>query len=391
MNGIRSKLLRRSSSLTLQVTTNLSLNKVFYRLLCTSMIVILCFYLSIEYIPRLIRIKDNLSKSQSNFLLPLFSSNRDQNSFIRKTLNTVNNKKFVLKNNSNSIEILETCPLIPPELIGPFLVNIENESFKKIEKILPEIEIGGRFRPKECIARHKVAIIIPYRDREEHLKILLRNIHPMLERQQLDYGIYVVEQFGNSSFNRAKLMNIGFLESRKQYDYQCFIFHDVDLIPEDDRNLYTCSEQPRHMSVAIDKFGYKLFYEALFGGACALTEEQFLKVNGFSNVYFGWGGEDDDMYNRVINNGYNISRYSENIARYKMLRHKADVPNPDRFEKLYYAKRRYKYDGVNRTHYELKDLVLKKLFTWILVDVEEHSSTKSVVTDGVNSQTLGVS
>ena len=52
-------------------------------------------------------------------------------------------------------------------------------------------------------------------------------------------------------------MNIGFLEALKQYDYECFIFHDVDLIPEDDRNLYTCPEQPRHMSVAIDKFSYR--------------------------------------------------------------------------------------------------------------------------------------
>lgn len=55
-------------------------------------------------------------------------------------------------------------------------------------------------------------------------------------------------------------MNVGFLEASKQYPYDCFIFHDVDLIPEDDRNLYTCPEQPRHMSVAIDKFRYRYFF-----------------------------------------------------------------------------------------------------------------------------------
>ncbi len=307
------------------------------------------------------RIKDNLITNQSNLLL-----------------NNVKNYTFVLKNNSNSIENndknirrekLEICPTIPPKLIGAIFVNNENDSFENIQKLLPEIEIGGRFRPKECIARHKVAIIIPYRDRENNLKVFLRNIHPVLERQQLDYGIYVIEQFDNNSFNKGKLMNIGFLESRKQYDYQCFIFQDVDLIPEDDRILYTCSEQPKHLAVAIDKFKYKLSYGKNFGGVCALTEEQFLKINGFSNEFLGWGGEDDDMYNRVVSSGYIIYRYSESIARYKMLKHRPSVVNPYRYEKLKSGKNRYKTDGINSVTYKRLDLVLEKLFTWIQVEV----------------------
>ena len=67
-------------------------------------------------------------------------------------------------------------------------------SFDQLEAMLPELEPGGRFRPKDCISRYKVAIIIPYRDREEQLRVFLHNIHPMLERQQLDYGIYIVEE-----------------------------------------------------------------------------------------------------------------------------------------------------------------------------------------------------
>ena len=30
-------------------------------------------------------------------------------------------------------------------------------------------------------------------------------------------------------------MNIGFVEALKMYDFECFVFHDVDLVPEDDR------------------------------------------------------------------------------------------------------------------------------------------------------------
>ena len=52
-------------------------------------------------------------------------------------------------------------------------------------------------------------------------------------------------------------MNIAFVEALKLHNFQCFIFHDVDLVPEDDRNMYSCPVQPRHMSVAIDEMGYK--------------------------------------------------------------------------------------------------------------------------------------
>ena len=53
------------------------------------------------------------------------------------------------------------------------------------------------------------------------------------------------------------LMNIGFAEAMKQAEYDCFIFHDVDLLPENDFNLYRCPEHPRHMSAAVDTMGYK--------------------------------------------------------------------------------------------------------------------------------------
>ena len=51
-------------------------------------------------------------------------------------------------------------------------------------------------------------------------------------------------------------MNVGFQESLKYDDFKCFNFHDVDLIPEDDRNDYSCPSSPRHMCPAVDKFSY---------------------------------------------------------------------------------------------------------------------------------------
>lgn len=65
-------------------------------------------------------------------------------------------------------------------------------------------------------------------------------------------------QVGNGTFNRAKLLNIGVREALKDEDWDCLLLHDVDLVPENDYNLYICDEYyPKHMASAIDKFHYK--------------------------------------------------------------------------------------------------------------------------------------
>ena len=60
--------------------------------------------------------------------------------------------------------------------------------------MLQDVELGGKFHPKECQARQKVAIIIPYRDREANLLLFLQHMHPILQRQQLDYGVFLIHQ-----------------------------------------------------------------------------------------------------------------------------------------------------------------------------------------------------
>lgn len=159
----------------------------------------------------------------------------------------------ILRNNKS------LCPLVPVGLIGRIQIELQpeiGESMKHIVDMNPQVRAGGSFCPASCYSRHRVAIIIPYRDRLEHLQLLLYHLHPVLQRQQLEYTLYVVEQAGNDTFNKGVLMNAGAREALKDNDFHCFIFHDVDLIPEDDRNLYSCPSAPRHMSYGVDKFNY---------------------------------------------------------------------------------------------------------------------------------------
>ncbi|XP_068089826.1 beta-1,4-galactosyltransferase 1 isoform X2 [Hyperolius riggenbachi] len=153
--------------------------------------------------------------------------------------------------------VLPDCPETSPLLVGPLRIEFSiSVDLEEVRKTNPNVKAGGRYKPKNCKALQKVAMIIPFRKRDEHLKYWLYYLHPILQRQQLDYGVYVINQDGDSTFNRAKLLNIGYAEALKEYDYSCFVFSDVDIIPMDDRNIYKCYSQPRHLSVSMDKFGF---------------------------------------------------------------------------------------------------------------------------------------
>ena len=120
-------------------------------------------------------------------------------------------------------------------------------------------------------------------------------------------------------------------------------------------------------------FLYRLPYDDIFGGVSAMTVEQFRKVNGFSNMFWGWGGEDDDMSNRLRQKKLYISRYPANIARYRMLKHSKDKANPDRFKYLYSGAKRIDKDGYNSLKYKPVKVELKRLYTWILVELPHLS------------------
>ena len=65
-----------------------------------------------------------------------------------------------------SVDVNDTslCPASPPKLVGPIRVWMDGPPMEKIESLYKEdVEKGGHGKPDDCIARHKVAIVVPYR------------------------------------------------------------------------------------------------------------------------------------------------------------------------------------------------------------------------------------
>ncbi|XP_075884645.1 beta-1,4-galactosyltransferase 5 [Nelusetta ayraudi] len=251
----------------------------------------------------------------------------------------------------------QLCPERLPSMKGMLKVNMTMVSLEEVERSLlekePSIALGGYWKPRDCLPRWKVAILIPFRNRHEHLPILLRHLVPVLQKQRLQFAFYLIEQGGTESFNRAMLFNVGFKEAMKDLDWDCLIFHDVDHLMENDRNYYGCRDMPRHFAVKLDKYYYMLPYNEFFGGVSGLTVKQFKEVNGFPNAFWGWGGEDDDLWNRLLYANYTISRPRSEQGRYMSIphHHRGEVQFLGRYRLLRHSRERQKVDGLSNLNY----------------------------------------
>ena len=102
-------------------------------------------------------------------------------------------------------EGLQECPKYPDTLIGREIPDsaLEIEWDQVEDKVAEGLLEGGCWEPEDCFSTTKTAIIVPYKDRETHLKRLLFYLHPFLRRQKISYCIVVAEQYHDGRFNKV--------------------------------------------------------------------------------------------------------------------------------------------------------------------------------------------
>ena len=72
----------------------------------------------------------------------------------------------------------------------------ENVDLAEVETANKDVKQGGEWSPHNCTPWQRTAIIVPFRDRWHHFKILLKRLHPMLSKQKIHYQIFLIEQVG---------------------------------------------------------------------------------------------------------------------------------------------------------------------------------------------------
>ena len=141
------------------------------------------------------------------------------------------------------------------------------------------------------MATNKLLVVMPVRDREEHVKQSVPFLHNTLEAQGIDHTIVLVEQTPGKPFNRGFLCNVGFDIFGDGYTHVCP--HDVDMLSE---SLdYALPAGAATIVGHRSRCGDRPVIKRYFGGVVIIASKLFRRMRGFSNEYWGWGCEDDDL------------------------------------------------------------------------------------------------
>jgi hypothetical protein len=266
-------------------------------------------------------------------------------------------------------------------IIKIFLVFVIVMAFFYVKVIFNIKDVGNILKYPITMSVSKVLIIIPYRDRSLHLESFKKKVGEILA--DIPHDILVVEQANEKPFNRAWLTNIGIMYSSPKYT--CIIQHDVDRYPLTYVN-YTDCETPIQLNSENKQWGGGLPYAEYTGGVVSMSRRHWIQINGMSNIYNGYGGEDDDLFFRLrsnnLLNGSHIRRPKHGAGKFGEW-HSDDTHNKRSHDPVYRKVMRtrldlmkggsdiWKRDGLNNVKFYLKDTETNGNAEHIYVDFKD--------------------
>jgi hypothetical protein len=157
--------------------------------------------------------------------------------------------------------------------------------------------INFKEKKKENIQNKELLIVVPYRNRENHLKDFLEKTPKFFNDRNIDYEILITELDNVGDWNAGLSCNslINFIKKTK---YKYLYIHHVDVYPISGDWLYPKDDE--------------LYYNLGDYGSCLTTMDNFLKVGGYRNTFWGWGAEDNDLYEKCVKNNIKIINIKEN-------------------------------------------------------------------------------
>ncbi|XP_051933816.1 beta-1,4-galactosyltransferase 7 isoform X2 [Hippocampus zosterae] len=209
-------------------------------------------------------------------------------------------------------------------------------------------------RDEESWGPHKLSLLVPFRERFEELLVFVPFMHSFLNKKKIAHQILIINQVDHYRFNRASLINVGYLESANDTDY--LAMHDVDLLPLNDALDYGFpANGPFH--VASPDLHPLYHYKTYVGGILLLTKKHYHMCNGMSNRFWGWGREDDEFYRRLRKAGLQLFRPSGITTGYKTFLHVHDPAWRKRDQKRVAAQKQFKVDpegGLSNLRYHVE-------------------------------------
>ncbi|PAV88437.1 hypothetical protein WR25_06015 isoform A [Diploscapter pachys] len=189
---------------------------------------------------------------------------------------------------------------------------------------------------------HELCVIVPFRDREPELAEFAPHIQQFLDNQNVKHVILAMNQTDQYRFNRASLINVGWLESdRIGCDY--LVMHDVDLLPANPQIDYSFPQLGFVRHISSPEYHPKYNYTKFIGGILMLTMADYKAIDGMSNKYWGWGLEDDEFYLRIRDGNLNLTRVS-NLT----------TDRTNSFRHIHGKERKRDYAVVTKTQREMK-------------------------------------